>query len=174
MNAIRCPNCTVSNQPSAIACHVCGISFAYIPPTAFVSIPADQMLEAFTTNRDITFADNETGRKTFMWYRIYCGVMVGLYYLIAATGTALAIIQPVSPGQPQYESLVVGIIYTILGVVFGTMYLIALFLPRRPFNWIVGIVAIALGMTSCCFLPALVPLLIFWVKPETKAYFNRN
>jgi len=28
-------------------------------------------------------------------------------------------------------------------------------------------------LTSCCILPAAVPLLIYWVKPETKAWFNR-
>jgi hypothetical protein len=32
----------------------------------------------------------------------------------------------------------------------------------------------AIGMTSCCFLPFLIPLLIYWLKPETKAYFGRN
>lgn len=174
MNAIRCPNCSVTNQPSAIACHVCGVSFSNIPQTAYVSIPAEQMIEAFSTNRDLSFFDYDTGRKTFMWYRVYCGLMVGLYFLVAATGTIVAIVQPVSPGQPEHESLVMGIVYALLGLIFGTLYLVALFLPRKPFNWIVGIIAIAFGMTSCCFLPALIPLLIFWVKPETKAYFGRT
>jgi hypothetical protein len=70
--------------------------------------------------------------------------------------------------------LIMGVIYAILGVVFGIVFLVALFLPAKPFNWIVGIVVIALGMTSCCLWPALIPMLIFWVKPETKAFFGRN
>jgi hypothetical protein len=33
-------------------------------------------------------------------------------------------------------------------------------------------VIICLGMTSACFLPVCIPLLIFWIKPETKLYFG--
>jgi hypothetical protein len=29
-------------------------------------------------------------------------------------------------------------------------------------------------MTSVCCIPACVPLLIYWIKPETKAYFGRT
>jgi Na+/pantothenate symporter len=67
-----------------------------------------------------------------------------------------------------------GIFYAVLGVIFFIIFAVALVLPRKPYNWIVGIVMMALGMTSCCFLPFLIPLLIYWIKPETKAYFGRN
>jgi hypothetical protein len=33
-------------------------------------------------------------------------------------------------------------------------------------------VTIGLGMTSACTLPICIPLLIFWLKPETKAFFH--
>jgi hypothetical protein len=29
-------------------------------------------------------------------------------------------------------------------------------------------------MTSACFLPACIPLLIYWIKPDVKAYFGRT
>jgi hypothetical protein len=61
-----------------------------------------------------------------------------------------------------------------LGAALAVVFAVALFLPRRRWNWIVGIVIIALGMTSCCFAPFLIPLIVYWVKPETKAYFGRN
>jgi hypothetical protein len=35
-------------------------------------------------------------------------------------------------------------------------------------------VLICIGMNSCCLLPASIPLLIFWIKPETKTYFGRK
>jgi hypothetical protein len=38
--------------------------------------------------------------------------------------------------------------------------------------WIYGIVLIALGMTSACFVPACIPLLIYWLKPDAKSYFQ--
>jgi hypothetical protein len=38
--------------------------------------------------------------------------------------------------------------------------------------WIYQIVLIGLGLTSVCCLPATVPLLISYVKPEVKAWFE--
>lgn len=37
---------------------------------------------------------------------------------------------------------------------------------------IVGIVAIAMGMTSACCMPAAIPLLIFWINDKTRKYFG--
>ncbi|MDH3492868.1 MAG: hypothetical protein OEM82_04915, partial [Acidobacteriota bacterium] len=79
----------------------------------------------------------------------------------------------VTPEQQQ-EAFIVGIIYFVLGLAFAAVYGIALVLPRKPFNWIYGIVMIAIGLTSCCLLPATVPLFLFWLKPETKRFFGRK
>ena len=38
--------------------------------------------------------------------------------------------------------------------------------------WVYGIVVIALGIATCYFFPFSIPLLIFWIKPEVKAYMN--
>ena len=40
--------------------------------------------------------------------------------------------------------------------------------------WIYDLIIICLGMTSACFWPAVIPLLIFWLKPETKRHFGRR
>ena len=48
-----------------------------------------------------------------------------------------------------------------------------IFLPPRLWVWIYGIVLIAVGFTSACCIPFCVPLLIYWLKPEAKAYFGR-
>lgn len=58
------------------------------------------------------------------------------------------------------------------GLSFGGFYAIAAMIPRRPWRWTVGLVAICLGLTGCTA-PFAIPLLIFWVKPETKAAFGR-
>ena len=117
---------------------------------------------------------NETGRKTFFWYRVYCAVLVFLYLALTVLGVVLAIFQPPSREYDAQEMFFVGIIYAIVGTVFFLVFAVALFLPPKPYNWIVGIVMLAIGMTSCCFLPAVVPLFIYWMKPETKAFFGRN
>lgn len=119
-------------------------------------------------------AENETGRKTFFWYRIYCGTMLALYMLLIFFGAVLTFTADAVGGSDAQENMIIGIAYGLIGVVFALVYGIALFLPAKPYNWVVGIVMIAIGLTSCCFLPATVPLLIFWLKPETKAYFGRN
>lgn len=118
--------------------------------------------------------DNEIGRKTFFWYRVYLAVMTVLYLLVAAFGIFLLVAQPESATRDAMEIYITGIVYTAFGIVLFIIFGVALFLPRRPYNWIVGIILTALGMTSCCFLPFLVPLFIYWLKPETKAYFGRN
>lgn len=180
MNAIRCPNCQATNQTSALQCHQCGMPFANLPSSAYVSVPVEQTYEA----QAFGFApppvpllvpeDNETGRKTFFWYRVYCGVLAALYVLVAALGFFLYASAPSSSEYTAEEVQIMGVIYAALGVALFLVFAVAFFLPRRPYNWIVGIIMMAIGMSSCCFLPFLIPLLIFWVKPETKAHFGRN
>lgn len=116
--------------------------------------------------------DNDLGRKTFFWYRVYCVVMVLLYLLVVGMGLFLLLATP-PPGTDQ-DLRFIGGIYIAIGAILFLVFAVALFLPPKPYNWIVGIVLMGLGMTSCCFLPFLVPLMIYWVKPETKAYFGRK
>lgn len=178
MNAIRCPNCNSINQLSAAQCQKCEMPFGNLPSTAYVSVPVEQTFEAqafgFTPPPMSVPQDNETGRKAFLWYRVYCGAMAVLYVLVAVLGVFLASYAPRTREYSPEETMIMGIIYAVLGVIFFIIFAVAFFLPRKPYNWIVGIVMMALGMTSCCFMPFLIPLLIYWVKPETKAYFGRN
>jgi len=68
------------------------------------------------------------------------------------------------------ESFLLIVICVPLAIGFG----VGVFLPREPWAWIYGIVTIGIGMTSCATLPFCIPLLIFWIKPETKAYFDQR
>lgn len=117
---------------------------------------------------------NELGRKTFFWYRVYCAVLTVLYLLVAGMGIALAVFQPEVPDYRPQELLIMGAIYAIIGSFLFLVFAVALFLPPKPYNWIVGIVMMAIGMTSCCFLPFVIPLFIYWLKPETQAFFGRK
>ncbi len=100
-----------------------------------------------------------------LWYRTYAAIAALAY------GAGLAgwgwmtfagregVIPP--PG-------VVGVVAAVLAAFFA----VATLVPHRPWGWTVGLVAIALGLVSCAGLLA-IPLLVFWVKPETKAAFRR-
>jgi len=60
--------------------------------------------------------------------------------------------------------MLVGYIYAVLGAILFLVFTVALFLPPKPYNWIVGIVMMALGMTSCCFVPFLDSVVYFLVQ----------
>ncbi|MGB7159266.1 MAG: hypothetical protein WBD40_14450 [Tepidisphaeraceae bacterium] len=60
-----------------------------------------------------------------------------------------------------------------MGVPLAAVFGVAPFLPRRPWVWIYDLVLICLGLTSICCMPATIPLLIFWLKPEAKAWFGK-
>lgn len=116
----------------------------------------------------------ELGRKTHFWYRVYCGVLFFLYLLCIGLGLFFIIAQPNTREYNANEVYIMGFVYLIIGVIFAIISGIALILPAKPYNWIVGIVMLALGMTSCCFIPIVIPIFIYWIKPETQAYFGRK
>lgn len=117
---------------------------------------------------------NEIGRKSFFWYRIYCATLVLLYLALTVFGVILLVLQPRTRDYRPEELMIMGAIYAVLGAIFFLAFAVALFLPAKPYNWIVGIVMMAIGMTSCCFIPFLIPLFIYWLKPETQAFFGRK
>ncbi|MDH3531019.1 MAG: hypothetical protein OEQ28_15770 [Acidobacteriota bacterium] len=178
MNGLKCPKCGLVNLLTAESCHRCNHVFTDSAPATEVSVPVEETFQArsYASGADGGIPeDNETGRKTFFWYRVYCAVMLLLYVALMALGLLSVVISgdSVTPEQQQ-EAFIVGIIYFVLGLAFAAVYGIALVLPRKPFNWIYGIVMIAIGLTSCCLLPATVPLFLFWLKPETKRFFGRK
>jgi hypothetical protein len=187
MTQILCPNCGHMNQVSALQCENCSLPFSNLPQSAFVSTepryqyppPPEAYLGGPQTYSPPHFAypppiDTELGRKTFFWYRMYCGLMTLLYLSVAVIGIVLAAAAPETSEYSAEETMVMGIVYGLLGAVFFIVYLVALMLPPKPYNWVVGIVMIAVGMTSCCLWPAVIPLLIYWIKPETKSFLGRK
>ncbi|MFV0389641.1 MAG: hypothetical protein ACK5NT_12900 [Pyrinomonadaceae bacterium] len=177
MNGKRCPKCDLVNLMSATACHRCGYAFQGQTEAFDVSVPPQEMFR-FSEHQppvshgvEMIDADNSTGKTTVFWFRIYCGLMTILYIFTIVLGVVLIF---VPAEDPFGQNIISGSIYAILGTVLGSLFLVGLFMPRKPLAWIYGIVMIAIGMASCCFFPAVIPLLIFWIKPETQAYFGRK
>lgn len=111
-----------------------------------------------------------------LWFKIYAGFLAAIYVLTALAMLVLIVVGPQEPVDPE-EAMFTGIFGGVLIFVCGLLALLfgaALFLPRRPWVWIYDIVLIALGMTSCPSVLASIPLLIFWLKPETQRYFGRG
>lgn len=116
----------------------------------------------------------ETGRKTFLWYRVYTGFMAVLYLALTVFGIVIATVPFETTEYSSGELALMGIVYAVMGAILFLVFAVGTFLPAKSYNWVVGIILMGLGMTSCCFLPVLIPLLIFWFKPETQRFFGRN
>ncbi len=118
--------------------------------------------------------NNSIGRRTVFWFRAYCALMSLIYLFCIALGAYLVIAQPANKKfDDAAETVIAGGVYIVVGAVLFVIFAAGLVLPKNRWTWIYNIVLIAIGMTSCCFLPITVPLLIFWLKPETKALFGR-
>ncbi|MEM7576750.1 MAG: hypothetical protein AAF328_04670 [Planctomycetota bacterium] len=118
------------------------------------------------------------------WFKIYLFVSIAFGALMAVTGLAIV-------GDPataldsmrQAGQLPPGTNFTLadirtLGWVYGIAGLIGVALPAAWFlmphggaKWILGIVLIALGMPGLITLIVLIPLLIFWVRDDCKAWY---
>jgi hypothetical protein len=109
------------------------------------------------------------------WYQVYCGAMMALYIAVAIGGTALFLNidnLPEINGEDRIALQIQSVVYVVIAIPLTIFFLIGLMVPRKRWGWIYAIVAIGLGLTSCCTWPATIPLLIYWLKPETKAYFE--
>ncbi|MBL7042496.1 MAG: hypothetical protein ISR77_27910 [Pirellulaceae bacterium] len=112
----------------------------------------------------------------WVWYVIYCVFMALLYVACTVGGVLLLMftdeIIEADPSVDAMEIKAYGVILPIVGAPLSLFYSIAPFLPKNRVGWIVGIVAIGIGMTSACCMPVTIPLLIFWINERTRKFFG--
>ena len=109
----------------------------------------------------------------YKWFVAYCMLMALLYLALAVMGVVFMFIEP-DRDMSAAEAKVMASVFLILGLVFFVPYASGPFLPRQSWAWVFGLVLICLGLTSLCCLPVCIPLLISWLKPETKAFYGRT
>ncbi len=111
------------------------------------------------------------------WQRVYLGAMAAIYLACVVGGALLLHYRDVVAGWPPrsepWEMVVTGGILLGMGAVFLALYVAGFFLPRRPWAWIAHLVLIAFGLTSCCTMPAAIPLLVVFLRRDTQAWFGR-
>ena len=120
------------------------------------------------------FTEQPAKPTVWTWYVVYCVAMAILYLFVIGAGIFFLLADPVWLEEDAMLLRVEGALFLGLGLVLMVIFAIAPFLPKKPWVWIYGIVLIGLGMTSACCLPATIPLLIFWIKPETQQFFGRK
>jgi hypothetical protein len=112
--------------------------------------------------------------QVVMWFKVYAGLMVLMYLGCIIGGAAMIYFADELPESERMELYINGGILALVGVPFSIVCALPFFFPRKPWVWIYNIVIIAIGLTSCCCIPACVPLLIYWLKPEVKMWFGRS
>jgi hypothetical protein len=109
----------------------------------------------------------------YKWFVVYCILMALLYLTMALFGVVFLFIEP-ERDMSAAEAKLMGVLFIALGLLFSVPYALPLFLPRKSWVWVFGLVLICIGLTSACCLPVCIALLIFWVKPEMKAFYGRT
>ena len=113
-------------------------------------------------------------RRPSVWYVAYCVFMALLYGGLTVAAVAFLLLADRIPDLRDDEATILRIqfgVMLVFSVPLAGLFGVAPMLPKRRAAWIYGLVLICIGMTSACCLPATIPLLIFWIKPETKEFF---
>ena len=124
-------------------------------------------------NQQYQPALNQPTPPVYKWFVAYSICMALLYLVTAGMGIVFMVMEP-DAEMSAAEAKIMGVVCLILGLVFFVPYAAAPFLPRQSWVWVLGLVLICIGLTSACCLPVCIPLLIFWLKPEMKAFYGRT
>ncbi len=120
----------------------------------------------------MTVHDTPTRPPVVNWYTVYAIAMAVLYLFVLLGGILFLSLDPEVLEVEPMEARVNGVVFTSLGAVFTLLFALAPVLPRLPWVWAYKLVTICLSLTSCCCLPAAIPLLIFWLRPEVRQYYG--
>ena len=123
---------------------------------------------------EIPQADEPVRPGVVTWFKVYCGILCCIYLGIASLSLILFRVPPEEMDMSAGEARGLGIAVLVAGLLFFAVCALPFFVEPRPWVWAYGLGLICLGMTSACFLPACVPMLIYWIKPEAKRYFGNS
>lgn len=112
--------------------------------------------------------------KVVTWFKVYAAMLCLVYVGVAGASVLFFRLDPTTFDMTQPMAYGVGASLLATGTVLSIACLLPLFLGPRPWVWIYDLALICLGICSPVFLPACIPLLIYWLKPETKSYFGRS
>jgi hypothetical protein len=118
-----------------------------------------------------------TAPPAVIWFRVYAAVLGLVYVVICVLGIitlVAAIATPPKSAADQASGIGMALVFVVIGGALAVPCFIALFGGRKPWVWTLDIVLIAIGMSSACCMPICIPLLIYWMKPEVKAWFGKT
>ena len=111
--------------------------------------------------------------KVLAWFKVYSALLAAVYLAFAGASLIFYLGDPVQLDTTKEGAIFVGLILLVMGLGLTAAFALPFFLKPRPWVWVYNLVLICIGLTSPCCMPASIPLLIYWLKPEAKAYFGR-
>jgi hypothetical protein len=123
-------------------------------------------------------------------YRIWCGlilivyVALGINEALVLAGKATPRLGPITEFfsnddpklhakllEEERQNSIVGLALALIGATIFAVGMV--YCPRAQWAWVWGIVAVIVSVFPLCVsLGGAIPLLIYWLKPETKRYFR--
>ncbi len=110
------------------------------------------------------------------WYCAFA-IMMSLIYLVVSGFGIFMLVMPEELGltsTDEIEARIQGFILVAVSLPFAIVFAVAPLLPKKPWAWMFHVVLICLCASSCACALFCIPLLIHWMKPETKAFFGRT
>jgi hypothetical protein len=107
-----------------------------------------------------------------LWARLYAAAFALMYLACTVGGILLLVFAGDLADRDRTETMINGVVMIAMGPPLLGLSIVTALAPRKRWGWIINVVLIGLGMMSCCCVPASVPLLIFWIKPETKRWYG--
>ena len=108
------------------------------------------------------------------WFKVYAAFLAAIYFALAAVSLVFFLTDPIKLEMTKNEAILIGSLLLVVGLGLAIGSVIPLFAKPRPWSWVYALILICMGMTSACFLPLCIPLLIFWLKPEVKTYYGKH
>jgi len=107
-----------------------------------------------------------------VWARVYSVAFAVMYFVATLGGVFVLYAAGEASGDKAAEAMIQGVVMVVLCPILMGLSIVAAAAPRKRWGWIINVVLIGLGCTSCLCMPASIPLVIFWLKPETKRWFG--
>lgn len=109
------------------------------------------------------------------WYVVLCVLMAACNGVIAGSGVYLASnsgeLSRISQDSAAFWQGYGGFVLWI-GIVFGLVNLVMPFLPKKPWAYMVHLANILGACLFICPAAMALPILVFWLRPEVREFFE--
>ena len=110
------------------------------------------------------------------YYRIYGGTVAALCTLLIAAGIG-SFVDPFLSGAVsggRSGDVLAGVLMSMFGIAMLIPCVLSLVGGRKSWVHTLATVVVILSMLTTCCLPIGIPMLIFWMRPETKRWYGAS